>query len=328
MPATVTHAYFALDIYAHLPIGLKKLLIDDKEKLKMFAQSMDAMYFYRIFTPQKGKRIRAFGHYFHRNDSQKFFINLVNYIKYNGYYKNGDVMAFLYGMIAHYALDSTIHPFIIYETGNYDKNDKSTRQYRNLHDEAETLLDLAMIHEREKTSPHSFRIDTFCFDLKPFSKELKEVIDYSFKETFDVHTMSKFYYQALKDMKRFLRLFRYDKIGIKRFGYSVLEGITLGKTFHFHVISYHMPLKKKNLYRNLEHEEWSHPAKFEEKHTTSFDDLYKEALNKAMKIIGNVNNYFQDKKKVNLEKVFLNHSYITGKDCSEELPLKYRKERH
>ena len=41
MPATVTHAYFANDLYDILPIGLKKLLMDDKLKLRMFAQSTD-----------------------------------------------------------------------------------------------------------------------------------------------------------------------------------------------------------------------------------------------------------------------------------------------
>ncbi len=326
MPASVTHAYFAMDLYYQLPIGLKKLLMDEKGKLRMFSQSMDAMFFYRIFTPQKGKRIREFGHFFHENESQTFFINLVNYIKYNGYYQKADVMAFLYGMIAHYILDSTMHPFIIYQTGIFDQRKKETAKYRNLHDEAETLLDLAMIKEREKGNPYAFRIDQFCFDQEPFSHELKEVIDYAFKETFDVHEMSKFYSRALKDMRHFLRLFRYDRTGIKRIGYTLIEIFTLRKTFHFHVLSYHLSLKKRNTYRNLEHNTWNHPGRKQEKHTTSFDDLYEMAQKKAINTITSVNDYLQNKKRTDLKKVFPNTSYTTGKDCHKKIILKYIKE--
>ena len=316
MPATVTHAYFAMDIYEQLPIGLKKLLLDKKARLRMFAQSMDAMYFYHIFLPYKGSRQRQFGYYFHRHDSQTFFINLVNYIKYNGYYKNSDVMAFLYGFIAHYLLDSTVHPFVIAQCGYYDKTSKerrkATKKYRNLHDEAETLFDLMMIKEREKKSPSAFKLQDYCFDLTPFSQELNEVIDYTFQETFDAHHMHKYYYQSLKDMHKMMRYFRYDRTGIKKLGYSIVEGLTLRQTFHFSVISYHQSLKKLNDYRNLQHHTWIYPTKKSEASTASFDDLYQ----KAIKTITSVNQYFQDKKKVDLKKVFPNSSYVTGKNCN------------
>lgn len=322
MPATVTHAYFAMDIYNQLPIGLKKLLLDEKKRLRMFAQSMDAMYFYHIFLPYKGKRQRQFGRYFHRNNTQAFFINLVNYIKYNGYYKNKEVMAFLYGLIAHYVLDSTMHPYIIAQTGIYDKKIKETEIYKNKHDDAETLLDLMMIQKNETVSPHAFKFYDYCFDLTEFSPILNEVIDYAFQETYDVHNMHKYYYQALKDFRTFLRFFRYDRTGAKKLAYNIGELVTLKKTFLFHVISYHQPLKRVNLYRNLEHEPWQNPSKKSEESTASFDDLYEEALEKAMKIITGVNNYFQEKKKVDLKKLFPNISYVTGKNCNLKRKIK------
>ena len=46
MPATVTHAYFGMDVYNNLPIGLKELLMDEKKSIRMFAQGMDPFFFY------------------------------------------------------------------------------------------------------------------------------------------------------------------------------------------------------------------------------------------------------------------------------------------
>ncbi len=326
MPATVTHAYFAMDIYHELPIGLKKLLMDEKAHLRMFAQSMDALYFYKIFWFGKGKRQRQFGYYFHQHHTQAFFLNLVNYIKYNQLYKQADVMAFLYGMISHYVLDSKLHPFVIYQTGWYHKEKKETRKYRNLHDEAETYMDLFLISQREKKAPYLFRLDQYCFDLTPFSPSLKEVINYTYQETFGIKKMDKFYFQALKEMKFFLKWVRYDRFGMKQKIYSTFEFLTARKTFHFHVLSYHLPRKCQEKYLNLNHETWYHPSRKQEKHKESFLDLYDQAKKEALQMIKEVNFYLQDKKKIDLKQVFPNHSYLSGKECEKNYPYRYFKE--
>ena len=156
MPATVTHAYFANDLYDILPIGLKKLLMDEKKRLRMFSQSTDSFIFYNLLK-KKDKHIRDFQGYFHTNKSRDFFINLVNYIKYNNYYQNSEVMAFLYGFIAHYCLDSKLHPYIIYKTGIVDESNPNTYKYRNKHEYMENFLDNYMIKQKEFITPYSFK---------------------------------------------------------------------------------------------------------------------------------------------------------------------------
>ena len=80
MPATITHAYFAKDVFEILPNNIKNTI--DCSRIKMFGQSMDALMFYNLFSILPGKKIRDFCGYFHRNNSQEYFINLINYIKY------------------------------------------------------------------------------------------------------------------------------------------------------------------------------------------------------------------------------------------------------
>ena len=86
MASSITHSYFILDVYEKLDIETKKFLMDYKNTLKFASQGMDPLFFYKVWYPKKGSRIREFGDYFHDNDTFLYFETLINYIKYNGYY--------------------------------------------------------------------------------------------------------------------------------------------------------------------------------------------------------------------------------------------------
>lgn len=187
----------------------------------------------------------------------------------------------------------------------------------------EVFIDNYLINNREKGKVYSFQFYDFCFDFTPFSKELEEVIDYAFKETFGITEMSKFYKQALKDMHFALKYFRYDKTGIKKCIYTVCEKITPKTMFPFSTISYHVSLTDKRNYLNNDHTKWNHPCLKREKHEESVDELYNKALDEALNIIKKVNYYIKDTKKIDLNKVFKNLSYKTGKDCDKDYKLKY-----
>ena len=63
MPATVTHAYFAKDVYDILPKDIKELL--DLSRCKTFGQSIDSLMFYNLFSVMPGKKIRLYQNYIH-----------------------------------------------------------------------------------------------------------------------------------------------------------------------------------------------------------------------------------------------------------------------
>ena len=48
MPATITHAYFARDIYEILPSNIKEKV--NVQRVKMFGQSTDSLMFYNLFS--------------------------------------------------------------------------------------------------------------------------------------------------------------------------------------------------------------------------------------------------------------------------------------
>ena len=319
MPATITHAFFAKDVYDILPEEIQSNL--DINRSKMFGQSIDSLMFYNLFSIMPGKRIRQLRHYFHTHRSQDFFINLLNYIKDNNI-NDKDTYSFLLGFICHYALDSTIHPYVFYKTGYYEKSDPNTYKYNNVHAFMETFLDNDMVSRRLKTDPYKFKISNFCFETSPFSDELNKTIYYSFYNTFHLSDMHKVYYKSLKQMKNAITIFRRDPYGIKKFFYKLVDTFTFKRTYRFEAISYHYPLEDKHDYLNTNHNLWRHPCIYDQTSTESFVDLYLKAI-KFAKVLMCASWDYLDGKDIELEKVFTNLSYSTGLDCEDERELKY-----
>ena len=140
MAGTITHAYFAMDVFNKLDNNIKKNLSNYQNNLRTFAQGHD------IFDFTSGD-----GHLFHTKNTDKFFINLIKYTKEKELYNNGEILSFIYGYICHYVLDKNIHPYVIYISGAYDKNrKKETKKYRCKHAEMETFLDCYMVKIKEK----------------------------------------------------------------------------------------------------------------------------------------------------------------------------------
>lgn len=320
MPATAVHAYFAQDLNDILPKEIKNKL--DVNRLRMFGQSTDSLMFYNLFSILPGKKIRDFQKYFHTNKTQEFFVNLINYIKENDYTEDIDVNSFLVGTICHYVLDSTVHPYIYYKTGYFNKNDKSTYKYNNVHTFMENFLDNDMIKRRESINPYKFNISKFSFDTSKFSNELKDTIKYTFKETFDVDNMDKIYYKSLKQMRNSIFIFRQDRYGIKKFFYKLADTFTSKRVFRFEAISYHYPLNDRHNFLNENHKLWRNPCDYSLTSEESFLDLYLRALKLAKVMICASFDYINGKD-IELEKVFVNKSYITGLDCDLDKELKY-----
>ena len=317
MPSTITHSYFMNDVYDHLSVKNKELLYSDKKWLQTTGQGMDVTYFNNVMFPwRKGLDIRLFGAWLHYNKTYDVFKTLIDYIKYNEYYNNSEVMAFLYGLICHYSLDKTTHPYIIYKTGKYHKHDKSTHKYNMEHSKMESLIDEYFIKEREHIKPYEYK----CYkilDTRSLSKRTKEVIDFTFKESCGRENFSIDYEKSIKDMKLFYRVFRYDPTGLKLLLYKFVDLICPPTFRKKQAISYHNKLKDVDDLLNLNHHTWYNPVN-KEKHNESFLDLYIIAMQDAIYMIENINKYIYDDKKIDLKKVIGNYSYESGIDLDKD----------
>lgn len=319
MPATITHSYFMKDLYEVLPDNITSKI--DLNRSKMFAQSTDSIMFYNLLSIKPSHNLRKFQYYFHTHKTNDFFINLLDYVKEHNI-DDKDTYSFIVGFITHFVLDSNIHPYIIYKTGFFDKKKKETYKYNGIHHFMEAFLDNDLIKRRENTDPYKFNISKFCFDTKKFSNDLNNTIDYTFYTTFNIKNMSYKYYRSLKQMKTYLRLFRMDRFGIKKFFYKIIDTFTPRSMFRFEAVSYHLPLEDKHNYLNNNHTMWKNPVDDNITSTESFVDLYLRSLEEARNISIKVFEYLNGKD-IDLKSLFLNKSYVSGLDCDIEKELKY-----
>ena len=317
MAGTITHTYFAIDVYDKLDKNTKAIIENSMDSFKTFNQGFDVLFF-------AGRKYKKFGNFCHKNNTQDFFLNLVNYIRKHNLKGNKEVMAFLYGFICHYSLDITIHPYVIYKSGYFDKTKKDYIKYKGKHSETESYIDAYMINKNEKIDPKLLDVGKFCFEYSKLSEDLIEILNEVFFETYNNKNIGKKYQKGLKRMKKLYTLLRYDKKGKKKKFYKFLDNHFPSKIMKYEPISLDYNLNKNHFYLNLDHRKWCHPMIKKETYTSSFEDIYNEAIQTSIKLINVTNEVIYYNKTSNyLKKFFTNLSLESGKECNDKREFKY-----
>ena len=322
MPSFVTHSYFMQDIYDKLDSKIKKKIII--KDAKIFSQGPDIFYFYNMCVGRKSKKYSKLGNYMHKHNVNLYFENIVNYIKENNLENDKQCLSFLYGSIAHFVLDSIIHPFIFYKTGVFIKGKLETYKYSGLHQEMEYYLDAYMIFQNEKKEAKNFKIYKKLYNID-LSNNTLGLIKNVIKDTYDYDNIDKIYKKCVRDMKKFYKYFKHDHYGIKKSFYTFIHNIIPKKFRGKRKSTFYLNHNSKKYYLNLEKNEWNHPSEKYEFYNYSFIELYIIALEKAYNIINEIDmlleNHEINNKKI--DNLINNLSYITGKDCENRQSMKY-----
>ncbi len=311
----MTHAFFAEDLYKRLD---NKRYVE-LEDLKTFSQGHD-IFFFSTNLHNKQKKI---GNYMHKNNTKNFFINMITYIHDNKLQNDKNIISFLYGNICHYALDSSIHPYVTYKTGVFNKKKKETYKYNSKHNDLESYVDAYMISQREKIKPNKFKLHKFCFNAK-VSNNLSKLVDYVYNKTYGFNKMALYLKQGIFNMKVSYRFLRYDPIKIKKKIYNIVDKISPNTIKKLSPISLAYELNNNDYYLNLSRKTWLHPRYKNEKYNSSIKDIYNNALNMALGIIKEVNKILYENGDINkLNTIFTNISFTSGKDCNDKTKNKY-----
>ena len=171
------------DIYMHSKLAeevINKIDYDFNKKIVFLgAQGPDPLY-YNFFS-KNYKEYRKYADLMHREDTDKFFINMIEYVKNN---LDKDTYSFLVGFICHYALDIKIHPYIYHKVGVYKKDDPSTHSFRGLHLKFERSIDALLIEHDLGIKHNRFKLikEHYPLNTAPFST--MKIMDYALKETY------------------------------------------------------------------------------------------------------------------------------------------------
>lgn len=316
MAGTVTHYFFSKDVLDRFK-GNKNLIVDC-DLVGIYAQNTDPFNFYSIYFPilKGSNKVRGYSHTLHTEKIDEFFSLLIDEIKFRKLTKDVEVMSFLYGMIMHYVLDSNIHPFVEYKCGSLEKKDKSTYKYNGKHHEMETFLDIYCL-EKRGINPKKYKAHKEIFKVDSFNDNLKDILDYTYKEIYGLDNYGKLYLKSIKDMKITFRLCRYDPFGVKNKAYFLFDLIKPKSILNAKFLSYGRKYKNGSYYLNNNHDKWFYPYDKNVTFNYSFDDIYNNSINTCVDIIKKVNFYLYDNKNIDIHKLF-NLSYLTGLDLKHK----------
>ena len=306
MPATYTHHSFTKDVYKVLDEEIKNKLQDNIDLFNLFGKSFDILFFVKP----------KLGHFAHKHNINLYFLNIIKYIRDNNLTNNSSVLAYLYGSICHYVLDTTCHPFVFYKTGRYNIKDKNTYKYKGKHNYLEYMVDACVYYEKNRKMITHAKVSKEVFPSVEFTSELNKTIDYAFKNTFCAIDIDKAFLKGYYNYRFVMKHGMESHFGIKAFIYKLIDKTKLVKKCELASVCYYIKKLDKSVL-NLEHKKWYYPVTKKISYHYSFYDLYDLSIEKARKLIKTIDNALdKDDKEINkVLKEIGNLNYCTGKDA-------------
>lgn len=325
MPSITTHHMFAREVYKKLPKEEQVRCGNALSIYLTFAQSHDYLFYY-TFDIKNSKKIKELGHYAHHNKTQDYLINIVKVIKEKHLENNSQAIAYLYGSITHFCLDSTCHPYIFYKTGIYRKENPNSLKYVGEHNRMEKDLDAIYYEKYTGKKYNKCNISKDIIGNPKFTDELTDLISTVYKMTYNEENIGTFYKKSITHAKIISSLAINDSLGIKKAIYSIIDFLTKKRWGLLKCYSTHL-IHPNTSYLNLEHQEWNHPSNKDITYTYSFEELYNISLEKALKIIHSINKVlFKNKNISMLYKTIPNLDYSTGVPLDESRRMDFFEE--
>ncbi len=308
------------DIYMHSKLAEEVTnKIDynfNKKILFMAAQGPDPLY-YNFFSKDYTE-YRKYADLMHNKDTDKFFINMIDYVKKN---LNKDTYSFLVGFICHYALDIKIHPYVYHNVGVYKKDDMATHSYRGLHLKFERSIDALLIEKDLGIKHKKFKLIKKHYQLNTAPLSTMKIMDYALEETYGKEHGGVMYLISSQKMYRNLKHFVRDRFGIKKLIFKGIDIFDKDHDMFYADLPFYNHLENYD-FHNLKKKTWYHPVTNEE-YNYSVIDLYDQAIVIATNIITEVSLFLFEDKTIDLHKLFTNLSYNTGLNCDQVEPMQY-----
>lgn len=324
MPSIVTHYLFSEEVKNKSSKNIQENLNKAKEIYNIFAQSFDNFFYYNLLTPKKGKEIRKFGNLAQRENINLYFKNIILEIKKKKLQKNPEILAYLYGSLTHYILDSNCHPFVIFHAGWIDEEHPNYK-YRGNHEKIEVNIDAILYQEKTGNPLFKAKLGNTLLPKIKFSPLLIDTLNHVFKNTWNQENLGKIYEKSTLQGHYILKYLVTDHHGMKKSSYKLFDLIFSKNKTKYQNLSFYIKNPKIEI-MNRKHELWSNPVDNTLTSFESFDDLYQKAIKETLKIFDLTEKVLNET--INLEnylQILGNKSYTTGLDWNKKEKFQYFK---
>ncbi|MHC1749745.1 MAG: zinc dependent phospholipase C family protein [Cellulosilyticaceae bacterium] len=323
MPDVITHYLFGLDTSKKLKSSpLYKIIKDNKNVFFIGLQGPDPMYYHRLYKKNSYSYVATL---LHNEKPADFLIECVNYAK--TYKDNPDIfnpcMSYISGLICHYVLDFTTHPYIFYLGGHFIPDQEETHSYAGLHKKIEVAIDSLLLEEKFGLQADAFKIHKHILKDIAIPDGILKMYDDILLSVFDITGGGKILSLSYPDYRNYFKL-TYDRMGTKKFLGASFGGLLPKQLVPFaSSFSYHKCYSPYADYMNSTKKVWLHPITGNV-YTFSFKDLMHNAEKLASALLLKSYDFVDDK--ITIEDFttdFPNLSYTTGLLPTDTRPMKY-----
>ena len=295
MPDVAIHHVFGRDVKERLPEEVRRDLADVPYGFALYGPDLWFMY-------EPWKRRQGRGRRMHTTRTGDFLNALAE--KARGGSASREMFSYLAGFLCHYALDSTAHPYIVWQS-------TETWPTKHAHRDMEHALDIALLRregfwgEKHPVTDHHFpRLKLPSGMAEDLNAVYREV--YGWKHAWSALNQC---YGRYRLLYRFLEKPR-----------SLLSGlVAVFPTYGLRSIPYIRSAFLDRDVENLSHQPWHEAYARELTSTESFPELYDKAILEAVRMISDCHAFIHspDFPADRLRESLGNRSYLSGLDVED-----------
>ncbi|HIT34060.1 MAG TPA: zinc dependent phospholipase C family protein [Candidatus Faecousia intestinigallinarum] len=139
MPSNYAHYRFGVELLSEMPKEARKPIVRFRRLYDVGLHGPDLFFYY---NPLRTTRVGSLGARFHAQSGQEFFGRVCRDWRFA---PNEAGLAYLFGLLAHYCLDSACHPFVNAQSAGGNPS----------HVQIETEFDRFLLEMDGKTPPHT-----------------------------------------------------------------------------------------------------------------------------------------------------------------------------
>lgn len=319
MPSLLTHYLCGNETLKVLQNeDLINIIVKYRQVFNIGTQGPDILFYYKVWPWLDSVGINKLGERMHIEKVNDFFLHAVEYIKSSEGDEKQLLTAYLCGYLCHYGLDYNTHPYIIYKSGFSGPNGRPALKYSYYHRMLETAFDVLMAEMMMSKKPYDARPYKLISVGRREANIIGKMYDSVLNNTFNMKFLSGFAERAIMDMITARRIMQ-DRWGVKR---KIAISIEKSRRKYPYMAVMLLPprIKDGRDYLNLEHRVWYYPWDKSTKNTSSFVELFEDAVKEAQRMCGALVKCLSGEmdNKTLLDAIG-NKSFSTGIDCSSEV---------
>lgn len=143
---------------------LRAIIARHRPAFNLGAQGPDLFYFYRAWPWTPSQRLAWLGDALHRRALRRFYNVACTSIRQMETPEREAATAYLAGYTNHHALDATVHPYVIYRTGDFTQGGTAGHRASRRHGRMEVAMDALLLRQETGQNP-AWLIDQGLFAI-------------------------------------------------------------------------------------------------------------------------------------------------------------------